>query len=128
MQLNLNNKNKKILKLVIKEKYFKKKTGLESKMFDRLIVNEFTKQCGDSYYYSGTPVSINIECRINSKISSAEKQNQYITNLPNLNNLTSAVCKSLVGVAFDSENQVSEMFATKIFGNENRIVIEIEML
>jgi len=128
MQINLNNKNKKLLRFVLKEKYLKTKTGLDGKIFDRLIVKEYIQQCGDTYYHLGTPVSLNIECRVNAKINAQEKKNKYITNLPNLNSLCGAISKSLVGVAYDNENQVSEFFATKIFGNEDRIVIEIEML
>lgn len=125
---NLNNKNKRLVRMVLNERYLETKTGLDGKIFDRLIVKEYTKQCGDTYHHGKVPVGINIEIRVKARVSSQEKLNGFITNLPNINNLCSSVCKSLVGVAYDSECQVAELFATKIYGNEDRIVIEIEML
>ena len=125
---NLNNKNKRLVMMILHEKYLETKTRLEGKMFDRLIVKEYTKQCGDNYYHGKVPVGINVEVRVKAKVSAQERLNGYITNLPNVNSLCQSVCKSLVGVAYDSEYQVAELFATKIYGNEDRIVIEVEML
>jgi len=128
MLINLNKLKEKKARLVLNERYIRTKTGLEGKLFDRKIIKEYMKQCGDTYFHKNIPLSINIEVNVSSRVNSLIKKNRYITNLPNVNIISQVISKSLVCLAYDSEYQIAELFITKVYGDENKIVIEIEML
>lgn len=125
---DLNKKNPNRVRFVINDKYYNTKSKLESRMFDRLVIKEFSKQCGDVYYHGKIPLSINIEVRVKVRRTKEESEEKYITNLPDLNSVISEISNALVGALYDNVHQIAELFVTKIYGNENRIVVEIERL
>ncbi len=128
MQQNLNNKQAKKVRFVLDQKFFTELKGLDQKLFQRKITMEYIRQCGDVYYHDEIPVAVNLEIRTTRRVTSTQKENKFVTKLPIITMVTDSVTRSLVGTAYDSVRQVAELYATKLHGNEDRIIVEIERI
>ncbi len=120
------NQNK--IRVVVFDKFRFDSSGLIKKMFEKKLIKEFTKQNGDAFFNEGIPLSLSLEVRTTSKGSLAEKENQFSTFSPNLSNVIKSIINALSGAAFYKVNQVAEISVSKLFSNQDRIVIEIERI
>lgn len=128
MQPNLNKIKPEKVRVVLNHKYNFSSQGLDRKIFIKSLIKEFVKQNNDTYFHEDLPLSLNIEVRSMKRSSMAELENKYTTHLPNLGSVVNAVIDALSGAAFTKMNQVVEVYITKLFGNENRIIVELERI
>lgn len=128
MQQNLNKLKDKKARIVLNEKFSFNDTGLSKKIFMKSLIKEYVKQNGDTFFHEGVPVSINIEIRTTSKASSEERANRFTTHMPNLVKVVPIILEAMNGAVYTKVTQVAELFITKLYSNENRIVIEVERI
>lgn len=128
MQPNLNKAQAKKARFVLEDKFIKDISPLEKRLFDRKISVAYLKMCSDTYFHDDQPVSVNIEVRTKKRLLTYEKHNKFVTKMPLINEVSSSLLRALTGCAYDNIRQVAELYVTKIHGNEDRIVVEIERI
>jgi Holliday junction resolvase RusA-like endonuclease len=126
MQPNLNKASGKKARFVVRENFSIDRNGISKKIFARKIVKDFGAQCKDTFFHEDVPVIVNIELRLKVKAPAHVKENKYLTNKPYINDVLTVILDSLEGAAFTNKRQVVEVYVTKLHGNEDRILVELE--
>jgi Holliday junction resolvase RusA-like endonuclease len=126
MQPNLNKASSKIARFILRGKLDKTMGGISKTIFLKRIIKEFGSQCHDTFFHEGVPVIMNVEIRIQKNASNEIKNNKYLPHRPSVSELLTNISKALSGAAYHNEMQIVEVFVTKIFGNEDRLTVEME--
>lgn len=125
---NLNKESSNKIRVVITDDYRFTSSGLEKKMFSKKLIKELSKQNGDAFFHEGIPLSMAVEIRTTARGTIAEKENRFTTSSPNIGPVLTTLIETLGGAAYAKVTQIAEVSMARVFGNENRIIIEIERI
>lgn len=125
MQPNMNKYAAPRVRFVIREKYLEEKMGLAADIFNNLIIKEYIRQVKDNCYYDGVLLTLTIQITLKK---GKKATTEYVDGNPNLINFTKMVMSTLKNIAYEKENQIVEILASKVYGEENKITIELERM
>lgn len=112
-------------------RYVKTYTPQDTAVYENLIKLQFKMSCGE--FYSELPLMMNITA-IHGIPKSESKKNRVrmLSNeirpakKPDSDNIAKIICDSLNKVAYNDDTQVIELHIKKIYGEIEKIIVEIE--
>lgn len=105
-------------------------TPKETQKYEKLVSDEYSRQVG--YMFEITPIEIKIKVVKSFPKSITKKQKEilinqkYVIKKPDIDNYIKIILDALNQVAFRDDNQVARISAEKIYGEEERIEVEIK--
>ena len=113
--------------------FVKAYTPTETASYENLIKLQFKISCGD--WYSESPLKMKITA-IHGIVKSATKKDRIKmldgdlkpTKKPDADNIVKIICDALNGVAYKDDTQVVELEMKKVYGELEKVVVEIEEL
>ena len=114
-------------------RFVKTYTPTETASYENLIKLQFKISCGD--WYSELPLKMKITA-IHGIVKSASKKDRAKmldgdlkpTKKPDADNIVKIICDALNGVAYKDDTQVVELEIKKVYGELEKVVVEIEEL
>ena len=114
-------------------KFVKAYTPAETASYENLIKLQFRISCGD--WYSESPVKMKITA-IHGIVKSATKKDRARmlsgelrpTKKPDADNIVKIICDALNGIAYKDDTQVVELEFKKVYGELEKVMVEIEEL
>lgn len=114
-------------------KFVKTYTPTETASYENLIKLQFKFSCGD--WYSESPLKMKITA-IHGIVKSATKKDRIKmldgelkpTKKPDADNVIKIICDALNGVAYKDDTQVVELEMKKVYGEIEKVIVEIEEL
>jgi hypothetical protein len=108
-------------------KQFSIKNDIHKKFFERMLVSEYVRVYGDQYYNEMTPVGIQvIVCeKLRHSVERKHVIGESSISKGSILGIMANILSSLVDVAYDKENQVTEINIQKVYGVVNSIEIEV---
>ena len=114
-------------------RFVKTYTPKETASYENLIKLQFKISCGD--WYSELPLKMKITA-IHGIVKSASKKDRAKmlggdlkpTKKPDADNIVKIICDALNGVAYKDDTQVVDLEIKKVYGELEKVVVEIEEL
>lgn len=114
-------------------RFVKTYTPKETASYENLIKLQFKISCGD--WYSELPLKMKITA-VHGIVKSASKKDRARmldgelkpTKKPDADNIVKIICDALNGVAYKDDTQVVELEIKKVYGELEKVVVEIEEL
>ena len=112
-------------------KYVKAYTPADTASYENLIKLQFRISCGD--WYSELPLKMKITA-IHGIVKSATKKDKAKmlsgelkpTKKPDADNIVKVICDALNGIAYKDDTQVVELGMSKIYGEQEKVIVEIQ--
>lgn len=112
-------------------KFVKTYTPADTASYENLIKLQFKISCGD--WYSELPLKMKI-IAIHSIVKSATKKNRAKmlngelkpTKKPDADNIVKIICDALNNIAYKDDTQVVELEFKKVYGELEKVIVEIE--
>ena len=113
--------------------YVRTYTPKETADYEKLIRDEYKKQCGDAYFPRGTPLDVRIVAyfgipKRTSKKKAESMRNKEIRQLKkcDIDNIIKAILDAVNGVAYQDDIQVIDIQARKFYSDNPRVTVSIE--
>ena len=114
-------------------KFVKAYTPADTASYENLIKLQFRISCGD--WYSELPLKMKITA-IHGIVKSASKKatakmlsgELKPTKKPDADNIVKIICDALNQVAYKDDTQVVELELKKVYGEQEKVIVEIEEL
>ena len=114
-------------------RYVKTYTPADTASYENLIKLQFRYCCGD--WYSESPLKMKITA-IHGIVKSATKKDRSRmlsgelkpTKKPDADNIVKIICDALNGIAYKDDTQVVELEIKKVYGEVEKVIVEIEEL
>lgn len=111
--------------------YVKTYTPPETASYENLIKLQFRFSCGG--WYSELPLKMKITA-VHGIVKSASKKDKERmlcgelkpTKKPDIDNIVKIICDALNNVAYKDDTQVVELEVKKVYGEPERVIVEIE--
>ena len=111
-------------------KYVKAYTPADTASYENLIKLQFRVSCGD--WYSEQPLKMKIKA-IHGIVKSVSKKDRAKmlsdeikpTKKPDADNIVKIICDALNGVAYKDDTQVVELEMSKVYGEQEKVIVEI---
>ena len=111
-------------------KFVKAYTPAETASYENLIKLQFRISCGD--WFSELPLKMKITA-IHGIVKSASKKDKARmlngekkpTKKPDADNIVKIICDALNGVAYKDDTQVVELEFKKLYGEQEKVIVEI---
>ena len=111
-------------------KYVKAYTPADTASYENLIKLQFRISCGD--WYSEQPLKMKITA-IHGIVKSASKKDKAKmligeikpTKKPDADNIVKIICDALNGIAYKDDTQVVELEMSKVYGEQEKVIVEI---
>ena len=111
-------------------KYVKAYTPADTASYENLIKLQFRVSCGD--WYSEQPLRMKIKA-IHGIVKSASKKDKAKmligeikpTKKPDADNIVKIICDALNGIAYKDDTQVVELEISKVYGEQEKVIVEI---
>lgn len=112
-------------------KFVKAYTPQDTVNYENLIKLQFRMSCGD--WYSELPLKMKITA-IHSIVKSASKKDRAKmlngelkpTKKPDADNIVKIICDALNNIAYKDDTQVVELEFKKLYGELEKVIVEIE--
>ena len=112
-------------------KFVKAYTPADTASYENLIKLQFRISCGD--WYSEQPLRMRIKA-IHGIVKSASKKDKAKmltgeikpTKKPDADNIVKIICDALNGIAYKDDTQVVELEITKVYGELEKVIVEIQ--
>ncbi len=106
-------------------------TPADTVSYENLIKLQFKISCGK--WYSETPLKMKITA-IHGIVKSTSKKKAALmlqgeikpTKKPDADNIVKVICDALNGIAYKDDTQVVDLEVKKIYGDPERVIVEIE--
>jgi Holliday junction resolvase RusA-like endonuclease len=106
-------------------------TPADTASYENLIKLQFKISCGD--FYSELPLKMKITA-IHGLVKSESKKNKAKmlsgeikpTKKPDADNIVKIICDALNGIAYKDDTQVVDLTVKKIYGEVEKVIVEIE--
>ena len=113
--------------------FVKTYTPTDTASYENLIKVQFRISCGK--WYSELPLKMKITA-IHGIVKSATKKDRakmlsgelLPTKKPDADNITKIICDALNGIAYKDDTQVVDLEVKKIYGEVEKVIVEIEEL
>lgn len=112
-------------------KFVKAYTPADTVSYENLIKVQFRISCGD--WYSEMPLRMKITAIHGITKSTTKKDKAKMlsgelkpTKKPDVDNIVKVICDALNGIAYKDDTQVAELEVKKVYGELERVVVEIE--
>ena len=113
--------------------FVKTYTPTDTASYENLIKIQFRITCGK--WYSELPLKMKITA-IHGIVKSATKKDRakmlsgelLPTKKPDADNITKIICDALNGIAYKDDTQVVDLEVKKIYGEVEKVIVEIEEL
>ena len=110
--------------------FVKAYTPADTASYENLIKLQFRIDCGD--WYSESPLKMKI-IAIHGIVKSASKKDKSRmlngeikpTKKPDADNIVKIICDALNGVAYKDDTQVVELEFKKLYGEHEKVIVEI---
>ena len=110
--------------------FVKAYTPADTASYENLIKVQFRLDCGD--WYSESPLKMKITA-IHGIVKSASKKDKARmlngeikpTKKPDADNIVKIICDALNGVAYKDDTQVVELEFKKLYGEQEKVIVEI---
>ena len=114
-------------------KFVKAYTPEDTVSYENLIRVQFKISCGG--WYSELPLRMKITA-IHGIVNSASKKNKAKmlsgelkpTKKPDADNIVKIICDALNKIAYKDDTQVVELELKKVYGEQEKVIVEIEEL
>lgn len=111
--------------------FVKAYTPADTISYENLIKLQFRISCGD--WYSELPLKMKITA-IHGIVKSATKKGKAKmlsgelkpTKKPDADNIVKIICDALNGIAYKDDTQVVELEMSKIYGEQEKVIVEIQ--
>ena len=111
--------------------FVKAYTPADTVSYENLIKLQFRGSCGD--WYSEMPLKMKITA-IHSVVKSSSKKAKARmlsgelkpTKKPDADNIVKVICDALNGIAYKDDTQVVDLEVKKIYGEQEKVIVEIE--
>jgi Holliday junction resolvase RusA-like endonuclease len=110
---------------VIKERFPTYLSPRMREVYRMKIIREFVKQCGDLFFNEKVPVALTIEIVEKKRLKKEEREEPFAVGHPRLDTVTKTFIEALNGAAYYSASQVSEVYVSKLNGNDFQIRVQL---
>lgn len=112
-------------------KFGKAYTPADTASYENLIKVQFKITCGD--WFSELPLKMKITAIHGITKSTTKKDKAKMlsgelkpTKKPDADNIVKVICDALNGIAYRDDTQIVELEAKKVYGDQEKVVVEIE--
>jgi Holliday junction resolvase RusA-like endonuclease len=110
---------------VIKERFPTYLSPRMKEVYRMKIIREFVKQCGDLFFNEKVPVALTIEIVEKKRLKKEEREEPFAVGHPRLDTVTKTFIEALNGAAYYSASQISEVYISKLNGNDFQIRVQL---
>jgi hypothetical protein len=116
-----------ILNLQRFTKQFDFRDSIHKRYFERALASEYTKTYQDQYFQNGTPVGISVTIyrKLPKVTNKVVKMNASAITNDNMFSLMTLISKTLVYIAYDKVNQITECYVQSLYSNTHSMEIEV---
>jgi Holliday junction resolvase RusA-like endonuclease len=108
-------------------KKFDFRDSIHKRYFERALASEYTKTYQDQYFQKDTPVGISVTVyeKLPKVTNRAVRINGSAITNDSVFALLTLITKTLVYIAYDKVNQITEAYVQKLYSPSNSIEIEV---